>query len=318
MTMPNFLIIGAGKGGTSSLYAYLKQHPQIYMSPVKETNFFALEGEKLDFRGPGADTRINSWSVNDIESYRALFNDVKDEKAIGEASPLYLYSAKAPERIKYYIPDVKLIAILRNPADRAYSAYLWLLGQKTYSPKLDLAVEAGQGREPIVDFAKALEAEETRIQNHWEWIWHYKNMGFYYNQLQRYFNLFSREQIKIYLYEDLKSNSVGLLHDMYSFLGVDDSFKPNTSEKHAASYIPPKSKALNEFLLKNNPFKDFIRNFIPANIRQPLSAKVYRKNMAQPQHLSPKIKQQLIETYREDILQLQDLLKRDLSSWLET
>lgn len=301
MKMPNFLVIGAGKAGTTSLDQYLKQHPQIYVSPVKEPNFFALEGEKVDFRGPGAEKLINSWSVTDIESYRALFKDVKDEKAIGEVSPLYLYSPQAPDRIKHYIPDVKLIAILRHPAERAYSAYLWLFGQE---------------REKIKDFAKAIEAEESRIQSNWEWIWHYKNLGFYHTQLKRYYDRFDRQQIKVYLFEDLKNNGNSLIEDLYEFLEVDKIYMPDTSMKYAYSVIPPKNQALQNFLTQQNPLKEFIKSLLPANIRKPLAAKVYRKNMAQSLKISKEMRQQLIEVYREDILKLQELIQRDLSSWL--
>lgn len=301
MTMPNFLVIGAGKAGTTSLDEYLKQHPQIYLSPVKEPNFFALEGEKLDFRGIGAETRINSWSVTNIENYRALFKDAKDRKAIGEVSPLYLYSPKAPDRIKHYIPEVKLIAILRNPADRAYSAYLWLFGQE---------------REKIKDFAKALEAEESRIQGNWEWIWHYRNLGFYYTQLKRYYDRFDREKIKIYLFEDLKNSGKDLIKDIYDFLEVDNIYMPDTSMKYAYSVIPPKNQILQDFLTQKNPLKEFLKTLLPANIRKPLSAKVYKKNMTQPLKISKEMRQQLIEVYREDILKLEELIQRDLSLWL--
>ena len=123
MTMPNFLIIGAMRAGTTSLYHYLKQHPQVYMSPVKEPRFFALEGEKPD-PGRPTDERLMNHSITDIEAYRALFQAVSKETAIGEASPLYLYSPKAPERIRHYIPDAKLIAVLRDPVERAYSHFL--------------------------------------------------------------------------------------------------------------------------------------------------------------------------------------------------
>jgi Sulfotransferase family len=170
MTMPNFLIIGAGKAGTSSLYQYLKQHPQIYMSPIKETNFFALEGQDLNFADPR--DRINKYSITKIEDYYAQFEAVSNETAIGEASPLYLYEPKAPEQIQHYIPDVKLIAILRNPVDRAYASFLYLHREQ---------------RESLEYFSEALDAEPSRIQNNYPWIWHYKNLGFYAEQLQRYF-----------------------------------------------------------------------------------------------------------------------------------
>ena len=127
MIMPNFLLIGAAKAGTSSLYGYLKQHPQIYMSPIKEPRFFALEGETLNFNGP---TRgINQTSINTLEAYSQLFQKVTTEKAIGEASTIYLSSPKAPERIKHYLPDVKLIAILRDPSERAFSSYMHLVSK---------------------------------------------------------------------------------------------------------------------------------------------------------------------------------------------
>ena len=182
--MPNFLIIGAAKSGTSAIYHYLKQHPQIYMSPIKEPYFFAFEGEKLNFQGPGL--TINESSIKEIESYRNLFQGVSDEVAIGEASTLYLYIPKAPTLIKQYVPNIKLIAILRNPVDRAYSSFMHLIRDQ---------------QEPITDFAQALKAEESRIQNNWGFLWRYQDIGFYSVQLKRYFEKFDRSQIKVYLYD---------------------------------------------------------------------------------------------------------------------
>ena len=123
MTMPNFLIIGANKAGTTSIYSYLKQHPQIYMSPVKEPMFFTLEGKNIDRTEVSRQITLKT-AVNDIEDYQALFQGVSNEKAIGEASTAYLHCPWCAERIKQYIPDVKLIAILRDPIERAYSNYL--------------------------------------------------------------------------------------------------------------------------------------------------------------------------------------------------
>ena len=172
MSMPNFLIIGAAKSGTSSLYAYSKQHPEIYMSSLKEPRFFAFEGEKVDFCGPGSDV-FNQETITNLEAYRALFNRVSDEKAIGEASPAYLCVPKAAECIYHYIPDVKLIVILRQPAERAYSSFLH-------------TVRAGV--EVNTDFTHALQEEEKRILNNWGFIWRHKTLGFYYPQLKPYFD----------------------------------------------------------------------------------------------------------------------------------
>jgi hypothetical protein len=264
MVMPNFLIIGAAKAGTTSLYEYLKQHPQIWMSPVKETNFFALEGEILDFRGPEDHNYINKFSITKIEDYLNLFQGVENQVAIGEASPLYLYHPTAPKRIQHYIPDVKLIVILRNPVDRAYSSFLHLVRD---------------GREPLRIFAQALREEDVRIRSSWEHIWHYKQMGFYYDQLNRYFNRFEKQQIRVYLFEDFITNTSCTLKSIFQFLGVNDSFIPNMSIRHNVS-IPKKQNSI-ELLLEIE------------------------------------VRKRLIEVYREDILKLQELLQRELSKWLE-
>lgn len=300
MTMPNFLIIGAAKAGTTALYRYLKEHPQVYMSPKKEPQFFALEGEKTDFRGPGDGTKYTY--ITEFEAYCALFKNVSNEFAIGEASPWYLYEPKAPERIQHYIPNAKLIAILRDPVERAYSNFL-------NSVREDL--------EPITDFTQAMQAESERICNNWSPRWYYKQRGFYYAQLKRYFDRFDRNQIKVYLYEDLQSNSIGLMQDMFRFLGVDDTFVPDTFQKHNVSGIP-RNKALHKFLKPSNPIGSILRPLLPSKLRQGLKNSLINFNLRKKPQLSSEVRRQFIEEYREDILKLQDLIQRDLSSWLET
>jgi hypothetical protein len=300
MTMPNFLIIGAGKSGTTSLYHYLRQHPEIYMSPVKEPKFFAVEGKKLDFRGPNDDEHMNRKSITDVDAYRALFGGVTDEKAIGEASPLYLYSPEAPGRIKHYLPEVKLIAILRNPVDRAFSSYLHCIRDRG---------------EPLDDFAQALQEEERRIENGWGPIWHYKNVGFYSAQLERYFDTFRRDQIKIFLYDDLKGDPTGVLRSIFSFLEVGDTRLPDLSVKHNISGVP-RSRLVHELLNKPNPIKSAFRPLLPAKLRKRLNFNLTGRNLVRPQ-LSPEVRKQLIDVYSEDILKVQGLIDRDLSRWLE-
>jgi len=296
MTMPNFLVVGAAKAGTTALYYYLKQHPQIYMSPEKEPKFFALEGDKLNFRGPGDRENICKSAITDIETYRQLFQGVTNEIAIGEASPLYLYSPKAAERIKKYIPDAKLIAILRNPIERAYSGYI---------------MHVREGRETAKDFAEALQEEETRIRNNWGWG-HYVNVGFYHTQLKRYLELFDQEQIRVYLYEDLKTDPIKLVQDIFRFLGVDDTFVPDTSLKYNVAGVP-KNDAIKALIKNFNSIKPAMNLLLPDKLRHYVRSKIYEK----PPTLSKEIHQNLIEVYRKDILSLQDFLQRDLSKWLE-
>lgn len=304
MTMPNFLIIGAQKAGTTSLYHYLGQHPQIYVSPIKEPNFFASEGEKPDPRKP---------SVNDIDTYRGLFRGVSGEKAIGEASPWYLYSPKAPERIKHYVPDTKLIAILRDPTERAYSQFLHFVRD---------------GREPTTDFARALQEEEVRVRDNQAasanrgGLGAYLSRGFYHAQLKRYFDLFDRSQIRVYLSEDLNSDPIGVVQDVFRFLEVDKTFVPVISTKYNASGVP-KNKLLHAFLTKPHLVKRSLRRlklYLPSELRLRIAdglAYLRNRNFVEPPQLSPEMRQQLVEVYREDILKLQDLIQRDLSKWLK-
>ena len=296
MTMPNFFIVGAQKAGTTSLYFYLKQHPQIYMSPRKEPHFF--EGMHWDFYRPGR----MALPVTDLADYQALFEGVTDEKAIGEASASYLYSPKAPTLIKRSIPYARLIAILRNPADRAYSNFLH-------------CVRAG--RESIVDFAEALRVEEGRIKGNWGPLWHYKQKGFYYAQVKRYLDTFGRDPFRVWLYEDLRAKPLDVLRDVLEFLEVDDTFAPDMSIEHNTSALPRNKtlyRAAKKLAGRNSGLKlAILERCLPAGPRRYVKRQIF----VQPPPFPAEIREQLLDSYTEDILRLQDLIGRDLSPWLE-
>ena len=292
--LPNFLIIGAAKSGTTSLYDYLNQHPQVYMSPVKEPRFFALEGEKLNFQNP--DQAINETSITTFSDYCSLFDNVTHETAIGEASPLYLYSPKAVERIAHCLPEAKLIAILRNPVDRAYSCYKHLIALERFS------------------FAEALEQEDKRIQQNWAHLWHYRQGGYYYLQLKRYFDKFSPEQIKVYLFDDLKAEPAKLLEDVYSFIGVDSSFIPDLTFKNVSNN--PKVKSLQNITNGHSFLRSVAQQVIPYSIRKNIAEKIRQWNSKEFTPMPQDTKEQLVEGYKQDILKLQELIDRDLSHWL--
>ena len=295
--MPNFIILGAAKSGTTALYHYLQQHPQIYLSPIKETEFFAFEGEELNFQGPKDMPRL---SITTLEDYQAQFDGVEGETAIGEASPVYLYSSKAPERIHNYLPDAKLIVILRNPVERAYSQFLMFIRDN---------------REPLRDFMQAVDEEETRIAQNWAWGWHYVRVGLYHQQLKRYFERYRREQIKVYLHEELKSNTDGVLRDIFDFLEVDNTFIPNTSVKHNISGIP-QNNLIHSWLYKKNLIKELVKPFLSEKLRKDIFRKLKKKQKLHKPELTKEIKQQLLPFFQEDILKLQELIDKDLSGWL--
>ena len=293
MTMPNFLIIGAMKSGTTALYYYLEQHPQIYMSPVKEPNFFCSGGQE------GSDSE----SVTRIEAYQYLFKGVSDEKAIGEASHCYLYEPQAVALIQQHLPDAKLLAILRNPVDRAYSHFLHMVRT---------------GTEPLTDFSQAVweEAEGAYQKRNRE---DYVGRGRYYEQLKRYFDAFGRKQIKVHLYEDLSNTPIATLQDTFRFLEVDDSFVPDVSLRRNVSGYP-KYKALDGFLRRPSSIKGALKVYLPARLRWRLSKAfddLKTRNLVEPPAVQPEVRRQLVGVYREDILKVQELIQRDLSGWLE-
>jgi hypothetical protein len=310
MVMPNFFIIGAQKAGTTSLYYYLKQHPQVYMSPRKEPFFFNHElnanGEVVNekFGGPGAPPP----KFANIREYQTLFRGVSSEKAIGEASVLYIYAPGTAQRIKRYVPGARLIALLRNPADRAYSAFLH-------------AVRIG--REPLTDFAQALQEEEDRIRENWHYVFHYRTRGLYYPQLERYYELFGREKLGVWLYEDLRDDPVGVVQSVFRFLGVDDTFTPDTSSKHNPARIPKGEAARLMIKFMNTTLPVVSKVFPPApKVRQRVNGRILRQRvnsriLTGSPPINPEIRRKLIDSYREDILKLQELIGRDLSMWLQ-
>lgn len=217
MILPNFIILGAAKAGTTALYHYLQQHPEIGMSRIKETNYLALKDDTLDFRGPGDCDYIRRFTITTEAGYHDQFAHCAGKKAVGEASPLYLYDPKVPGEIEALVPTAKLIAILRNPVDRAYSAFLHLIRDR---------------RETTADFLEALQLEPSRIDDRWEHIWHYIAMGRYAEQLERYLARFPREQIRVILYDDFRADPASVLTDIIRFLEVGPGHQFDLSIRH--------------------------------------------------------------------------------------
>ena len=297
--LPNFLIVGAERSGTTSLYYYLKEHPQIFTPKRKECRFFSnMSG---NHRGPG-DEYMNNSIIKNIKDYKFLFEGVSNEKAIGDISPDYLYFYKnSINNINKYLINPKIIIILRNPIKRAYSNYFLHIREE---------------RETL-SFEEAIKEDKNRRNHNWAWGWYFVDVGFYYNQVKAYLDNF--EQVKIYLFDDLKKDTLSLVKDIYGFLGVDTSFAPNVKIRYNVTGIP-KNKFIHKFLREPNILKSMVKpvvkTLIPRGERRKIIEKIKMKNLQKPQ-MKPETREYLKNLYQEDILKLQDLIKRDLSSWLE-
>ncbi len=301
---PNFIIIGAGKSGTTTIYEYLKQHPQVFMSEVKETNFFALEGKEVkaidDSEGQ---MEHYPWAINNEKDYLALFDKVTNEKAIGEVSPMYLYNELAPVNIHNKLPNVKLIAILRQPVERLYSRYMHL---------------ARESREPSKDFADALNENS---------IWWKRNdlvtEGFYGTYLKRYFKLFSPNQIKVFLYDDLRKNEAEVIKELFSFIGIDDEFVPTVGEEFNKSGRI-KNRKLDLLIGQNSILVKGAQKISPSIVKKVKESEGLKRTINRLRNknlekapLSKELKSEMTNSiYKNEILKLQDLINRDLSHWL--
>jgi hypothetical protein len=294
--LPNFLIIGAPKAGTTTLFYSLDQHPDIFMCPVKEVGFFWAYGEEIPSQAHGSE-RLRNRVVQDLDGYQKIFAGVRREQAIGEASVRYLSHPHSPELIHQFIPDAKLIVILRQPADRAFSGFIHNLQD---------------GVEPCEDFRQAVIQEQQGLRDDWTLGQHLQR-GFYSESIMRYLQFFQREQLHISLFEDLKTDPMGLMHRLFHFLGVDSRFNPDISRRHNASGLIP-NPLLRKAWARSSKLRAFLRPLLPPRQRHDLAEFVLRG--AEKPAFPPDLRAELTEYYRAEIETLQNLIERDLSAWL--
>jgi hypothetical protein len=298
--LPNFLIAGAAKCGTSSFYYHLRGHPQVFMSSIKEPHFFSTQNIDFNYKGRGDHLRPN---VLNFEDYCKLFEDVRDEIAIGEASPdtLYLWRTSIPT-VKEKLGDPRIIFILRNPVDRAFSAYLHLIREN---------------RE-FLSFEDGLANEDKRMANHWQGLWHYVHTGLYYEQVKAFIDEFSK--VKVFLTEDYNKNPDNIIKQTCEFLEITTDYQsPYINVRYNTSGVP-RSTALNYLFIMKNPIQRTVRKIAHQVFTEDrwiaMRDSVRAKLMVKPK-MKPETRESLKKVFREDILKLQDLLGMDLSVWLD-
>lgn len=301
--LPDFLIIGAAKSGTTSLFYYLREHPSIFLPAAKELNFFSYDPAQDELllgpgQGPG-DRDATVWTPS-LPEYQEWFSTRGARQIAGEASVSYLYSPISASRIKSFMPEAKLIAVLRDPVERAWSNYCHMVRD---------------GREQL-SFMEALRQEEKRIEERWEFSWHYKRLGLYGEQLARFFRAFPSENIRIFLFKDLIRDTGSVVHDILSFLGVDTTYDLEVETVHNSSGAV-RSELLARFVNRPNVFTRMMRKVIPLSVGHRVMEMLRRINLEDTKPKIPsKARAYLADYYVEDVKVTGQLLERDLSHWI--
>jgi hypothetical protein len=310
VTLPNFLVVGAAKSGTTALCEYLGQHPEVYMSAVKEPLFFSacgVERRRLERElYPAAMENV----VTELGRYVELFSGVTGEKAVGEGSVYYLVDhEKAIGNMRRYLPrwrDLKIVIILRNPVDACYSHYLM------YSQILRHYLNLRD----VPSFEESLAAEERRLADGYLALAHF-HWYFYYEQVKAYLESFGA--VRIFLFSDLREDWRRVVHDLYAFVGVDGSFVPTAAEEEYNVSGVSRLGFLFRYLISDTPIRRLVRpvarGLLTGKGRDWLVNRALRKPMAKPP-MAPETRERLRELYREDVARLQDLIRRDLGAWL--
>lgn len=299
-SLPEFLIIGAAKAGTTAMFRAVARHPGVFACAVKEPRFFAFAEEKPVLRGPG-DQRALAGVVTEEADYRRLFSGARPEQLRGEASVVYLNSETAPRVAQQYAPRAQLIAILRQPVERAYSQWL----HRRYD-----------GTEELADFADAWDAEAERLRAGWAYIWAYRDRGFYGRQLDRWLEYFPREQLLILFYEDWISQPQETLARVWRHIGLKPL--PNvTVRRENVTSLQPRSRRLQDLMIFDNALRRCAQRTLPLAVRDAITNSVKRLNLYRVAPLDPVIRRRLTVDFHEDMRRVEELTQRDLRAWRE-
>ena len=282
----DFFIVGAPKSGTTSLYHYLDQHHDISMSIVKEPNYFSAEELKRQ------ELYYKAKIISEIDEYNNLFERKKNNQLLGEASVSYLFYSDVASKIKLYNPDAKIIILLRNPVERAYSHY-------------NMDRRLGYVKE---DLTKII--NDSSVKNHSLYYQQYIQLGQYYTQVKNYIDVFGRDNVCVMLYDHLKENNKKLTDKVISFLklkeydGIDYDIPYNSSKNSDFKIV--------NFLYTLSSLRRLVLMIFPASLLDYLESKFFKnEKLVMPQDLD----RQLYDLYSDEILLLEKMLNLDLSLW---
>lgn len=300
--LPDFLIVGAAKSATSSLYFYLDQHPQIHMSAIKESWFFSFVNTPPNYTSPVVLDNV----VSCLEDYVKLFDGAHPDQCLGEASPSYLYTYRDTIRhIRSVYPSqdlekLKIIISLRDPVSRAYSQYMTFKRRACEPLSFDDAIEQS--------------TIEARLRDNWNIFYDYIGFGRYCDQVGAYLDAFGRDKVLILWYDDIERDPQETCRTIYKFLGVDQSFVADVSTRYNSLTGEPAVNWIMAALLSRNRIKRAVAARVPRKLRL-IIIYLFAKLLLRRKEMAGPTRTKLMRIFAEDLDRLEELTQRDLSAW---
>ena len=299
---PDALLIGAPKAGTSALHAALALHPGVFTSTPKEPKYYlCADAPPPAYCGPGDAHSQREW-IWRYEDYQRLFEPARPDQLRIESTPFYLYLRNARRRIAEELPNVKLIAVIRDPVDRAYSNWMHLWSD---------------GLEPVDDFPTAFHLEQERIAKGWAPFWHYRRQGFYGRQLDDLYRHVDADRILVVRYRELVDDPSGLLDRVSAFLGLEPGVISTIPRENSRPYVAP--SATTSVLARMVRAGAAAGAWFPPQVwrraSQPLTGLMQSRGAAARPKLDPTVRAQLVDEFSDDIDLLEQVTGRSFSDW---
>jgi hypothetical protein len=300
--LPDFFVAGAPKAGTTALHVALARHPQVFMSRVKEPKHFLTDGPPPARGGPG-DAKTFAEYVWRRDEYERLFAEAAPDQLVGESTPFYLYDAASHRRIREAVPDARLIALLRDPVDRAHSnwTHLWSAGLEAES-----------------DVVRACRLEERRAAAGWAPFWRYLGLGRYGEQLARLYETFPREQVLVLRYRDLREQPAEALALIVDFLDLEPGRVSEVPAENVTAHASGTfgNRAVSAALRAGDRVERVLPNRLWTPARAAMSRRLQREQRPR-QPLTDQQREQLVPLVADDVRLLEQVTGQSFGDWLE-
>jgi Sulfotransferase family len=301
MTGPTFLVVGGARCGTTGLVEGLRTNPRVFVTDPKEPHYFALHRRGAHFTAPGDQHTINRVSVTDRDAYLALYPDRYDYLALGDASvsTMYYFEDSLPEVVAMN-PAMRLVVLLREPVDRAFSAHQYM---------------RARGLEPVEDFLDAVGLEPERRDAGWHHIWHYTAMSRYADAIAALQAAVPPQQLKICFYDDLNSDFAALLREVFDFLGVPVSGDAGADIPRVNISGQPRYKAAHAVIgaiTANERLRSTLKRSTSYRFRERV-----RRAMLTSSGVPAAARAELAPLFEDDLSRVRALLDQPLPTWLD-